>query len=120
VLSADEVVRFLDAVPSPKARTALTAAYAAGPRASAAVSLEVGDIDGERMVIRVALGGHSGAVRPAHDLREPLQPLAAVPAAYDGDIRIIDSSSIRVHQHAANGQKNGPAEAGPVWIWGER
>ena len=31
--------------------------------------------------------------------------LAAVSKAYDGDIQMIDSSSIRVHQHAANGQK---------------
>ncbi len=33
VLGADEVVRFLEAVPSLKARAALTTAYAAGPRA---------------------------------------------------------------------------------------
>src|SRR5690606_11668008 len=31
--------------------------------------------------------------------------LQAVSAAYDGDVQMIDSSSIRVHQHAANGQK---------------
>src|ERR1700678_3139296 len=31
--------------------------------------------------------------------------LTAVSKAYDGDIQMIDSSSIRVHQHAANGQK---------------
>jgi putative transposase len=31
--------------------------------------------------------------------------LAAVSKADDGDIQMIDSSSIRVHQHAANGQK---------------
>ena len=31
--------------------------------------------------------------------------LAAVSKAYDGKIQMIDSSSIRVHQHAANGQK---------------
>ena len=31
--------------------------------------------------------------------------LAAVSEAYDGDIQMIDSSSIRVHQHAANGKK---------------
>jgi transposase len=28
----------------------------------------------------------------------------AVSAACDGDVQMIDSSSIRVHQHAANGQ----------------
>ena len=31
--------------------------------------------------------------------------LDAISKAYDGDIQMIDSSSIRVHQHAANGQK---------------
>ena len=34
--------------------------------------------------------------------------LQAVSEAYDGDIQMIDSSSIRVHQHAANGQKRPP------------
>ena len=33
------------------------------------------------------------------------QLLEAVSRAYDGDIQMIDSSSIRVHQHAANTQK---------------
>ena len=56
VLSADEVVRFLEAAPSLKARTALTTAYAAGLRASEAVGLKVGDIDSGRMVIRVEHG----------------------------------------------------------------
>ena len=32
--------------------------------------------------------------------------LEAVSEAYDGDVQMIDSSSIRVHQHAANGQKD--------------
>ena len=31
--------------------------------------------------------------------------LSAVSKAYDGDIQMIDSSSIRVHQHAANAPK---------------
>ena len=31
--------------------------------------------------------------------------LEAVSKAYDGDIQMIDSSSIRVHQHAANVKK---------------
>lgn len=56
VLSADEVVRFLEAVPSMKTRTALTTAYAAGLRASEAVGLKVGNIDSGRMVIRVEHG----------------------------------------------------------------
>ena len=56
VLSADEVVRFLEAVPSLKTRAALTTAYAAGLRASESVGLKVGDVDSGRMVIRVAHG----------------------------------------------------------------
>jgi site-specific recombinase XerD len=56
VLSADEVVRFLEAVASLKTRTALTTAYAAGLRASEAVGLKVADIDSARMVIRVEHG----------------------------------------------------------------
>ena len=56
VLSADEVVRFLEAVPSLKTRAALTTAYAAGLRASEVVGLKVANIDSSRMVIRVEHG----------------------------------------------------------------
>ena len=56
ILGADEVVRFLEAVPSLKTRTALTTAYAAGLRASEAVGLEVADIDSARMLIQVRHG----------------------------------------------------------------
>jgi site-specific recombinase XerD len=56
VLGADEVVRFLEAVPGLKSRTALTTAYAAGLRASEAVRLKVSDIDSSRMMIRVEEG----------------------------------------------------------------
>jgi len=56
VLGADEVVRFLEAVSSLKARAALTTAYAAGLRASEAASLKVADIDSSRMVIHVEQG----------------------------------------------------------------
>ena len=56
VLSADEVVRFLEAVPGLKSRAALTTAYAAGLRASEAVHLKLADIDSGRMVIRVEQG----------------------------------------------------------------
>jgi integrase/recombinase XerD len=56
VLSAEEVVRFLEAVPSLKTRAALTTAYAAGLRASETVGLKVADIDSGRMVIRVEHG----------------------------------------------------------------
>ena len=56
VLSADEVVRFLDAVSWLKHRAALTTAYAAGLRVSEVVNLKVTDIDSSRMVIRVEQG----------------------------------------------------------------
>jgi len=56
ILSADEVVRFLEAVSSLKTRVALTTAYAAGLRASEAVSLQVADIDSGRMVLQVRHG----------------------------------------------------------------
>jgi len=56
VRSADEVVRFLEAIPSLKSRTALTTVYAAGLRVSEAVMLKIADIDSSRMVIRVEHG----------------------------------------------------------------
>ena len=56
ILGADEVVRFPEAVPSLKTRVALTTAYAAGLRASEAVSLKVADIDSARMVLQVRHG----------------------------------------------------------------
>ena len=45
VLSTDEVVRFLEAIPSLKIRSALTTVYAAGLRVSEVVLLKVTDID---------------------------------------------------------------------------
>lgn len=56
VLSADEVVRFLEAIPSLKCRAALTTVYAAGLRVSKVVFLKIADIDSQRMVIRVEHG----------------------------------------------------------------
>jgi integrase/recombinase XerD len=56
ILSPDEVVRFLEAVPSLKSRAALTTAYAAGLRVSEVVGLKVGDIDSDRMLIQVRHG----------------------------------------------------------------
>src|SRR3546814_15119625 len=57
VLNADEVVRFLEAVPSLKTRAALTTAYAAGLRASEAVSLKVADIDSVRIDRKSVVSG---------------------------------------------------------------
>lgn len=56
VLSAEEVVRFLEGVSSLKARVALTTAYAAGLRVSEVAALKVADIDSRRMVMRIERG----------------------------------------------------------------
>ena len=56
VLSAEEVVRFLEAVPGLKSRAALTTAYAAGLRVSEVVALKNRDIESKRMVIRIEHG----------------------------------------------------------------
>lgn len=55
VLSADEIARFLAAVPKLKHRMARTTAYAAGLRVSEVVRLIV-DIDSSRMLIRIDQG----------------------------------------------------------------
>ena len=56
VLSADEIVRFLESVSSLKSRVALTTAYAAGLRVSEVVALKLRDIDSDRRVIRIENG----------------------------------------------------------------
>jgi integrase/recombinase XerD len=56
VLSGEEIVRFLQAVPGLRNRAALTAAYGAGLRVYEVAALKVGDIDSSRMVIRVEHG----------------------------------------------------------------
>jgi integrase/recombinase XerD len=53
VLSADEVVLFLEAVSSLNARVALTTAHAAGLRVSEVAALKIADIDSQRMVMRI-------------------------------------------------------------------
>ncbi len=56
VLSGEEVVRFLEAVPGLRNRAALTTAYGAGLRVAEVCALKVGDIDSSRMLIRVEHG----------------------------------------------------------------
>jgi integrase/recombinase XerD len=56
VLSGEEMVRFLEAVPGLKPRVALVTAYAAGLRLSEVVALQCADIDSTRSVIRIARG----------------------------------------------------------------
>jgi integrase/recombinase XerD len=56
VLSPEEVLRFLDAVKTPKHRAILTTCYAAGLRISEACGLKVSDVDSPRMMLRVEQG----------------------------------------------------------------
>ena len=61
------------------------------------------------------MGRHSSSIWSLYDLCKSLQQMVscghwarilnAISEAYDGDIQMIGSSSIRVHQHAANGQR---------------
>jgi integrase/recombinase XerD len=58
ILSPEEILRLLEAAPGPglKHKAALSVAYGAGLRCGEVVMLRVGDIDSERMLIRVELG----------------------------------------------------------------
>ena len=56
VLSREEVARLIAAAPNLKSQTALSIAYGAGLRASEVIALKVGDIDSERMILRVEQG----------------------------------------------------------------
>jgi len=59
VLSCEEVARLIAAAPSLKYQAALSLAYGAGLRVSEVAALKVGDIDSERMVLRIEQGkGH--------------------------------------------------------------
>jgi hypothetical protein len=71
------------------------------------------------------VAGFAEGVRPADDLLQPLRTvaqsrgwdriMAAVSHAYDGDVQMIDSTSVRVHQHAANSKK-----ATRIAVWAAR
>ncbi len=56
VLNADEIVRFLEAVPGLRNRAALTTAYGAGLRVGEVARLQVKSIDSTRMLILVEHG----------------------------------------------------------------
>ena len=56
VLSREEVARLIAAAPNLKHQTALSMAYGAGLRASEVIALKVGDIDSQRMTLRVEQG----------------------------------------------------------------
>ena len=56
VLSVDEVQRILNCVHKPRYRICLSTIYACGLRLNEGVSLQVADIDGERMLLHVRQG----------------------------------------------------------------
>ena len=56
VLSVEEITLLLQAAPGPKYKAAFAIAYGAGLRVSEVVALKVGDIDSERMLLRVEQG----------------------------------------------------------------
>jgi site-specific recombinase XerD len=56
ILSAQEVKRFFEHVPTLRYRAALMACYGAGLRVSEVVALKISDIDSERKLIRVEQG----------------------------------------------------------------
>ena len=56
VLSPEEVARLIGRAGSLRNQTALSAAYGAGLRASEVVALKVGDIDSQRMTLRIEQG----------------------------------------------------------------
>ena len=69
VLSRDEVARLIGAVTNLKHQTDLTVAYGAGLRAGEVIALKVGDIDSQRMTLRVE------QVKGAKDRYAMLSPL---------------------------------------------
>lgn len=56
ILSRAEVARLIEAPPNPKHRLLLATIYSAGLRVSEAVRLKVGDVDRDRMTLRVEQG----------------------------------------------------------------
>ena len=56
VLSVEEVTLLFEAAPGPKYKAAFASAYGAGLRVSEVVALKVGDVDSERMLLRIEQG----------------------------------------------------------------
>ena len=68
VLSVEEVALLLQAAPGPKYKAALATAYGAGLRVCEVVALKVGDVDSERMLLRVE---HGKGRRDRHAMLSP-------------------------------------------------
>jgi hypothetical protein len=81
VLSAGEVVRFLNAVANLRHRIALTTAYAAGLRAAEVASLKLADIESSRMVCPCAARRFDGSKRVRTRRKQHLQRYPAAASA---------------------------------------
>ena len=75
ILSREEVARLITAARNLKHQTALSVAYGAGLRASEVIALKVGDVDGQRMTLRVERG--KGRVSPRSGSRQPAHAAGA-------------------------------------------
>ena len=64
VLSREEVARLIAAAGNLKHQTALSVAYGAGLRASEVVALKVGDVDSQRMTLRIEQGKGARTATP--------------------------------------------------------
>src|SRR5262249_38064496 len=79
-LSGEEVTLLLRAASAPKYKAAFATAYGAGLRVSEVVALKVGDIDSERMLLRVERGKGrkdrhaNGAPAPGKRRGDPADP----------------------------------------------
>src|SRR6202030_462478 len=76
-LSVEEISLLLQAAPGPKDKAACAAAYGAGLRVSEVVALKAGDIDSERMLLRVEQGkGRKDRNRgsPPAPIAQPVTP----------------------------------------------
>jgi integrase/recombinase XerD len=115
VLSGEEVVRFLEAVPGLKARAALTTAYAAGLRLSEVVALKVCDIDSQRMVVRIARGKGGGeryamlSVQLLNILRAYLAHRAPACLAVSGAQSGASDQSQDARHGVSDGGRGGPS-----------
>src|SRR5262249_26280014 len=72
-LSVEEGRVLLQAASAPKYKAAFATAYGAGLRVSEVVALKVGDIDSERMLLRVERGGKDRHAMPSPQLLELLR-----------------------------------------------
>jgi integrase len=116
VLSVEEVALLLQAAPGPKYRAAFATAYGAGLRVSEVVALKVGDIDSERMLLRVEQG--KGPALPAPHPAQGLPPDPPLRAARqrrlqrqhracqgaDRRARAVGGYTDRAQQPGSNGQ----------------